>query len=82
MAKAPSAPHGECLLGEGFLAVDGEVADFEDLVLVAGATQDQPMIFIRMKVTSADQRMTQTAARNCSHNWWAEPVYISPARRR
>ena len=36
------------------------------------------MIFIRMKVTSADQKMTQTAARNCSHSWWAEPVYIRP----
>jgi len=43
--------------------VDGEVADFEDLVLVAGTTQDQPMSFMRMKVTRADQKMTQTAAR-------------------
>ena len=34
-------PLGEPLLGEGLLAVDGEVADFEDLVLVAGATEHQ-----------------------------------------
>ena len=33
---------GERLLGEGFLAVDGQVADFEDLVLVAQTTEDQP----------------------------------------
>jgi hypothetical protein len=73
MAKAPTRS-GEGLLGEGLLAVDGQVADFEDLVLVAGATEDQPISFIRMKVTRADQRMTQMAARNCSHSWWAEPV--------
>ena len=42
MAKALSDPHGEGLLGEGLLAVDGEVADLEDLVLVAGAAEHQP----------------------------------------
>ncbi len=36
------------------------------------------MSFIRMKVTRADQKMTQTAARNCSHSWCADPVYIRP----
>ncbi len=36
------------------------------------------MSFMRMKVTTADQQMTQMAARNCSHSWWAEPVYIKP----
>ena len=58
--------------------MDCEVADFEDLVLVAGATEDQPISFIRMKVTRADQKMTQIAARNCSHSWCADPVYIRP----
>ena len=29
-------------------------------------------------MTSADQKMTQMAARNCSHSWWADPVYIRP----
>ena len=36
------------------------------------------MSFIRMNVTRADQNSTQMAARNCSHSWWAEPVYIRP----
>ena len=36
------------------------------------------MSFMRMKVISADQMMTKTAARNCSHSWWADPVYIRP----
>ena len=36
------------------------------------------MIFIRMKVIRADQKMTKIAARNCSHSWWDEPVYMSP----
>ena len=39
------------------------------------------MIFMRMKVISADQKMTKMAARNCSHSWWADPVYISPFTR-
>ena len=36
------------------------------------------MSFIRMKVASADQKMTNRAARNCSQSWWADPVYIRP----
>ena len=36
------------------------------------------MIFMRMKVISADQKMTKMAARNCSHSWWADPVYMRP----
>ena len=34
------------------------------------------MSFMRMKVISADQMMTKIAARNCSHSWWADPVYM------
>ena len=36
------------------------------------------MIFIKMKVISADQMITKMAARNCSHSWWADPVYMRP----
>ncbi len=71
----PADPLGEGLLGEGLLVVDGQVADLEDLVLVAGAPQDQVDELMMMKVTTADQMMTQMAARNCSHSWCHEPVY-------
>ena len=73
MANSPTRV-GQGLFGERLLVVDGQVADLEDLVLVAGTPQDQPISFIRMKVTRADQKMTQIAARNCSQSWWADPV--------
>ena len=37
------------------------------------------MSFMSMNVMSADQKITNMAARNCSHNWWNEWLpYISP----
>ena len=65
--------------GEGLLVVDGHVADLrvsrrcsEHLV------STRLMSFIKMKVTTADQKMTNRAARNCSQSWWPEPVYNRP----
>ena len=47
--------------------MDGHVANLEHLVFVGSTMQEQP-----------DELHEYERYRNCSHNWWNEPVYISP----
>jgi len=73
MAKAPTRST-RVSGGERLLAVDGEVADLEDLIAVPGATEDQADELHEDEGDEGGPEDDPDRRSNCSHSWWAEPV--------